>query len=399
VAKSRPGRGQVTVLYLEPKRAVATIAYFVMTLVFLAMSAAALLYRTDRWPQQWRPDVQIPDRAILIAAAITGLFALLLFVSAIANARRWHTASAVERMSNDPTLSALAPDVEAESPSPRASSIPPLEVRMVKARKLPKPRGRLHRVSRDRNVISRRPLKIAYLRLFENQPRMRTFVEGAWREFGTVYLLRSAASVTPAEFRLAKRSGDLAGMFIATREQFGAVVDAPAGEPNPKGRYVFKSIGGTTIRVRDTYGSYGVRALLCHGAFWKAAIDMLLARMDLVVLDLSGFRPQNVGTGYEVQRVIDRFPIEGVVFLADQRSNGKFLTAQLQQSWLQMASGSPNATPESRVAMIVVTDYYARSQSQAGGQGGQTSNVQVRLVARRSQTRRVAAMAQDRLLG
>lgn len=243
----------------------------------------------------------------------------------------------------------------------------------------------------DRNVIGRRPLKIAYLRLFENQPRMRTFVEGAWREFGTVYLLRGAGSVTPAEYRLAKRSGNPGRMFITSREQFSAILDAPQRVPNPKGRYIFRSIGATTIRVRDRYGSYGVRALLCHGAFWKAAIDMLLARMDLVVLDLSGFRPQNVGTGYEVQRVIDRFPIEGIVFLADQRSNGKFLAAQLQQSWSQMAAGSPNATRGPRVAMIVVTDYYARSQSQAGGQGGQASNVQVRLVARRSQTRRVAA--------
>jgi hypothetical protein len=397
VARNRPGRRQVTVLHLEPKRAVATVGYFVMTLVFLALAGAALLYRTDRWPDRWRPEVQIPDRAVLIAAGVTGLFAILCFVAAIANARRWHTAAAVERLSDDPDLASLAPKVDAEPPGPRAQSIPPLEVRMMKGQKLPKPREGLHRVTADRNIIGRRPLRIAYLRLFENQPRMRTFVEGAWREFGTVYLLRGAGSVTPAEFRLAKRSGNPGRMFITSREQFRAVLDAPERGPNPKGRYIFRSIGATTIRVRDRYGSYAVRGLLCHGAFWKAAIDMLLARMDLVVLDLSGFRPQNVGTGYEVQRVIDRFPIEGVVFLADQRSNGKFLTAQLQQSWAQMASGSPNATREPRVAMIVVTDYYARSQSQAGGQGGQASNVQVRLVARRSQTRRVAAMAQGRI--
>ncbi len=59
-----------------------------------------------------------------------------------------------------------------------------------------------------RNVVGRHPLSILYLRVFENQPRARTFVRGAWREFGYVHLLRSATAVDPATFRKAKRRAE-----------------------------------------------------------------------------------------------------------------------------------------------------------------------------------------------
>jgi hypothetical protein len=393
VGKSRPGWGQVGVLYLEPKRAAATVGYAFMALVTLAVATAAVTYRTSTWPANWRPQTEIPDRAVLITAAVAGVLALVLFAAAIVNGRRWHTARAVERLSEDPTLASYLPDTTALSPPGRRAPVrPPLEVTFVKPRKLPKPGANLRQVTAERNIVGHRPLQIAYLRLFENQPRTRTFVEGAWREFGYVHLLRSAASVTPAEYRWSKRSGDLSGMFIRSREQLIAAIGRRRDQPIRKGRYKFKNVNATTIKVRDPYGSYPLRALLCHGSFWKAAVDELLERVDLVALDLSGFTAKHLGTRYELQRVVDRFPIERVVFLADERSNRKFLDDQLRQTWFQMAEGSPNAGPASRLAVIVITDYYAQSQQQ-----GDTSQVQVRLAARRSQTRRVVAMAQDRL--
>ena len=85
---------------------------------------------------------------------------------------------------------------------------------------------------------------ITYLRLFENQPRLRTFMEGAWREFGHVYFLRSAASVTLDEYHRAKQAHDFAGMFISSPEQLGAALGGQSVQP--KGRYKFRTIGPTT---------------------------------------------------------------------------------------------------------------------------------------------------------
>jgi hypothetical protein len=402
----RPGRSQVRVLHLEPKRAGATIGYAIMALLAVAVVVAALLYRTDSWPDQWRPQPDIPDQAPPIAAAAAGFFGLMFIGAAISNGRRWHIARVVERLSNDPQMSSLLPDKEWTPPQHRATTIPPLEVRVVRAKKLPKPQGKLRRVTADQNVLGHRPLHIAYLHLFENQPRMRTFMEGPWREFGYVYFLRSAESVTPSEYRQAKKSGDMGGLFISSRERLDAALGGPA--VLGKGRYKFKTIGPRTIKVRDRYGGYSVRALLCHGTFWKTAVDVLLDRVDLVALDLSGFLPENVGTHYELQRVLDRIPVERVVFLADQSSDKKFLTAQLQEAWSQMSATSPNAGAEAKLAMVVLTDSISTQTHTTGGgttvgphgqvqMQSQTTQTTVSLVARRKETRRVAAMAQDRL--
>jgi hypothetical protein len=365
-----------------------------MGILAIGVAVAALAYRTDSWPEDWRPTEPVPDRVPLIVAAVAGGLALLFLIGAVVNGRRWRTSRTVERLSEDPALAPFLPDTTTASPPVRrAATVPPLEVRFVKPSKLPKVRVKLQRVSADRNVIGRRPLQIAYLRLFENQPRTRTFVEGAWREFGYVYFLRSAASVTPSELRSARSVGDLSSMFISSRERLLTQCRQRAGQVEPKGRIRYANVGDATIRVRDRYGSYPLCPLLCHGAFWKAAVDTLLEHVDLVVLDLSGFRPENAGTRYELQRVVDRFPIEHVVLLADPQSNQRFLTVQIQEAWSLMAEGSPNAGATPKQALVAVTDYfYAESSMQSD-----SSHTNTRLMARRPETRRVAAMAQDRI--
>jgi hypothetical protein len=110
--------------------------------------------------------------------------------------------------------------------------------------------------------------------------------------------------------------------------------------------------------------------------------------------------PGNLGVRYELQRVVDSFRIERVIFLADGRSDLAFLRAQAQHAWAQMAADSPNAGPRPRVARIAVTDIFRREvqhqqQGPPGQHGtqGQTTVVRTRLVARRSQSRRLAADA------
>ncbi len=391
---------------MEPKRAAATISYAFLAVLLTAFAVVARLYRSESWPEEWRLSADVPKGIPSTAAAVAAFLALTCLVAAVSNGRRWHIARVVRRWSDDPRLATFLPDNAWTPAAHPADVIPPLDVTVTKARKLPKPRARLRRVTRDHNVVGDRPLQIAYLRLFENQPRMRTFIQGSWREFGYVHLLRSATSATPAEYRQVKKSHDASGLFISSREQLLPVLDR--GTVQAKGRRRLKGIGPTTIKVRDKYGSYGVHALLCHGVFWKAAVEVLLERVDLVALDLSGFLPENLGTSYELQRAVDRFPVERVVFLADPRTNHAFIAEQLQAAWSQMAAGSPNAVPQRKEAVVVVTDTIARSQStqtvSTGGGPGQAPRmhvqsgpVQVRLVARRKETRGVVALAQGRI--
>jgi hypothetical protein len=350
---------------------------------------AAHLYTKNPWPARLRPSGDIPDRSRLIAEGIALCIAILALVAAFINARRWRIARVVKRLSNDPMMRSVMPDAQQMLPSANVARVsgPPLEVRFIKPRKLPKPRG-LHRVTATSNVVGLPPMEIAYLRLFENQPRSRTFVQGAWREFGYITMLRSAATINPTEYRSIRRTKNLGRTFIDTDSELMASLTAAAA-PLRKGWHAFRRVAPTTIRVRDRYGSYPPRAMLCHGAYWRRAIDIVLNRADAVVLDLSGLTPKNLGTLHELQRVIDRFPVERAVFLADQRSNRGFLESLIRDAWAQMEITSPNNSSRIQTVRVAITDRYVRIVQQ--DQSGQTTNVRTKLVAHRAETRRLAA--------
>jgi hypothetical protein len=394
MSDDRTRRRQRSVLYLEPKRTAATISASFGTLIFAAVCAAVLLYLKS---QQGQTLGGIPQPALAIVAGVAGCLGLLCLTLAIINGRRWHLGRAVERLSSDPLLASYLPDGQMLPARRPADVIPVLHIDDRKPREIPGPPF-LGPVTAASNVVGERPLKIVYLRVFENGPRTSTFIKGAWREFGYVYLLRSAKSVTPSEFRRA--APDLSGLFISSERQFDAVLDRSSAGPNPWHRHRFRNICPYTIKVRDRYGSYPVRAFLCHGEIWQYAVRKLLDLADLVVLDLSGFMPDSLGVRYELQLVVDRFRIERVIFLADERSDLAFLRAQVRQAWARMAVGSPNSGPRPRVARIAVTDVFQRQtqhrQLGPGGPQGQQAHitvVQTRLAARRSESRRLAAGA------
>jgi hypothetical protein len=204
-------------------------------------------------------------------------------------------------------------------------------------------------------------MHIVYRRVFENRARARTFVQGAWREFGYVYLLRSAASVGPAEFRRYARERRLSELVVGSRERAPSrnrrAGTGCAPSPGPRSR-------PTTATARTRC------ARRCAGAFWKRALDILLERADLVVLDLPGYQEHYRGTQFELQRIVDTVPAEKVLLLADPWSRTRFLTEQVRLAWSRMAARSPNAGRGQLVLRGAVTDYFHREQSSSSGSSG-----------------------------
>ncbi len=266
--------------------------------------------------------------------------------------------------------------------------MPPLQVARATHRDVPKPQAKRRRVTATTNLYGWAPLTIGYLRIFENDVRTVAFMEGAWREFGPIYMLRSDDSVAPSELHEARRAGTVESLVVRSDDELRAVF-APQ-PPLPKGWHKLTTVTSHSVRVRDPYGAYPVHAALCSGAYWREAAMQIGTSVDLVVLDLSGYLAQNLGTHYELQMLVDRVPIERVLFLTDPRSDQDFLAAQVQQAWRAMASGSPNEGGPPRIAQMVRTDYFQKVDSDNG-------NSQVRLVSRRSDTRRVLAAVQPRL--
>lgn len=415
-APTRPRARQRAVMRLEPSRGITAVASAVMALIGAVLVVASQVVTIEPTGQmeQGSPGAASFDVDAAVTLAMLGfglVFLVAGVVGVIVHSRRWRLHRRLVRLSQDPTFAGLMPATP--EPVARAVSrhVPPLQVLRVQDRKLPTP-TRLSVVTPTRNVIGQAPLRIGYLRLFENLPRSRTFVEGAWREFGPVYLLRSAGSVTPKELK-AVHDGRPESVFLRTRQEVADALSGTGPTVLPKGRRVFRNLGHTTIRTRDRYGSYAPVAPLCHGATWRSAVDLVLDTVDVVVLDLSGFTPGNDGTAYELQRVVDSYPVERLLVIVDPHSDLGYLESVIRDAWGHMAPGSPNEGSTERALIMARTDLWrvmirnnggpatpgaaasASGGAGQGGQGGQTS--ETRLVADRKQTRRLAAWLQTEL--
>jgi hypothetical protein len=204
---------QETVLHLKGSPHALAVTYGVLTSMTLGGLAVVLLDPGGLFARI-PPEIHAvlgSTPALTVGVVIAFLFA----VSAFNHGRRWRTARAVERLSNDPALARYLPLGTPTASRCQAATRPMLQVRVVEpplSRKRPKP---LYWVTERSNVVCRPPLSILYLRVFENNARARTFVTGAWREFGYVHLSRSAAAVDPAVYRAARRDGRLDRLFLS----------------------------------------------------------------------------------------------------------------------------------------------------------------------------------------
>jgi hypothetical protein len=272
------------------------------------------------------------------------LFFLALAVRALWRAwQRYARDRHIQRASRDPVQSA---ETSRESSAHGALQIPRL---VIAAPALPPINGNLQDITVERNVFGRRPWNIAYLRLFDNEKGLQEFLTGAWRECGYVHLIKDADSVSAHEVNAIEGGSRV---FINSRSWLLAELDARPAQPLAPGSHQLHHLAAEPVSVSDRYGSYPVRALLCHDSFWKSAVDVLLERADLVVLDLCGYHWNNTGTGYELQRVVDRFPIERCLVLATGGSDAAFVEAQIRGAWSRMSRGSPNEGSQPRSIVV-----------------------------------------------
>lgn len=241
-----------------------------------------------------------------LMAVVSG-WAIVRSSKALGEARR---ADTVERLSSSGPI-----EVEQRAGA-RAQQVPQLTVRYAAALR-PAP---------DRTVG-----RILYLRLFDNRAGTDRFVD-RWRRYGVVHYLRSADQVTADELKTwSRRVGDLS-VFIDNDAELDEFLAATRPQAGPDG--------------------YPAGELLCHGSYWKRAVLRLLQVVDFVVLDLTGFHTGHGGTAFEVRSAIDLVDVERLKLTAGPDSDRRFLTAQLQHAWSEMAADSPNAGTGGRTLTV-----------------------------------------------
>jgi hypothetical protein len=89
-------------------------------------------------------------------------------------------------------------------------------------------------------------------------------------------------------------------------------------------------------------GIFNGLPMFCFDDVWKPAVRTMLERANVVLMDLRGFTAERRGCAYEIGELIDRYPIERVLFLLDDKSPSGAVYALIRERWAAMRSDSPN---------------------------------------------------------
>ena len=110
-----------------------------------------------------------------------------------------------------------------------------------------------------------------------------------------------------------------------------------------------------SFRVRRRLGYYSLLTMVCADSVWTFALDRMLERSRIVVVDLSDFVAGRSGIVYEIGLLLDRVPLEQVIFVCGPQTDRDALRTLMESIWDALAMTSPNRHGERAVATLAVT--------------------------------------------
>jgi hypothetical protein len=102
----------------------------------------------------------------------------------------------------------------------------------------------------------------------------------------------------------------------------------------------------------DMDARWRVTELFCADDAWRATVLALMARSDVVTMDLRDFGPNNQGCLFELQALLDIVPASRVALLVDGSTQRDFLDDTLTACLARVSAGSPNAQAPLRMALV-----------------------------------------------
>jgi hypothetical protein len=80
----------------------------------------------------------------------------------------------------------------------------------------------------------------------------------------------------------------------------------------------------------------------CYADTWKEALGELIDWTDIVLMDLRGFNQARQGCQHELGVLVDGFPLDRLVLLLDETTDGPLLKQVMTERWRRADAGSPN---------------------------------------------------------
>ena len=153
-----------------------------------------------------------------------------------------------------------------------------------------------------------RPPTLLVLRVFQRDAQVQALFDQVierWRLTGNTVLIAGTDLIDrtlDADDIFTFLDGGLAQRFIAT--------DAD----------VAPRLAGFDLRP-DAEGRFRINECYCHDTTWRSALDALVQRSDVVLMDLRGFQAHNAGCVHELQTLAQAQRLGRVVVLVDDQTD------------------------------------------------------------------------------
>ena len=194
---------------------------------------------------------------------------------------------------------------------------------------------RLARSALERRYPIVRPANLLALRVF-GSPSLKDFMAltSLWRWMGTTQRLDGPdTSGDKTADVLAVMTGRVNARIIENAENLEAALAAFHDDIDDELRYALNS-------------------MQCSNATWQQALDRLLSKADIVVMDLSGFSSERLGCTYELATLVEKISLKRVLLLVDDSTDLELLERVLHEAWQRTSPDSPNHLAEHAVTLV-----------------------------------------------
>ncbi len=194
-------------------------------------------------------------------------------------------------------------------------------------------------------VFNRRDAKGRLQSRQRDSERLFDALAARWRYAGPIYMISApdlaSSTVDPDEF-LDFVSGNLKQRFIIEADDLR------------------KRLASLTDRS-DVDARWPVTEFFCGNEAWRPAVQALMVRSDIVVMDLRDFGVNNEGCLFELQALTDLVPAERIALVVGPNTQKDFLRQTLARCAANSPSTSPNAGQAHAMRWIDTTDSEAQA--------------------------------------
>ena len=111
-----------------------------------------------------------------------------------------------------------------------------------------------------------------------------------------------------------------------------AYVTGHLDEAVTKDRAALETAVRNFTQTRDSQLRFAFNSLQCNDVIWRDALQSMLDRADVVVMDLSGLTEKNRGCRYEIAKMVTEVPLERFLMLVDDDTDIDFLRRLLSEA-------------------------------------------------------------------